>query len=300
MFNADGSVRFTARPFGDSYTGGVRVATGDVTGDGVPDVVAGTNGNTYAQVRVIDGATGKVRPEQLFGQSWHYGAVSVATGDVTGDGVADIALGTDEGGPRAQVIRGGDFAKLADFKAGPRTNYWGRTQVALGDVNGDHIADLMVAGLYPNGSHVSGYNGQSLRPGTAPTRVFNEFTLDGTFANSLFLAAGDINGDGRADVIVGSGAYGTPKVVAFSGKQLAESNTRVKLADFVPEGATSTTGIRVAVRDVDGDGVADILTASGERATIFRGGNLPAVGTRPPVVRSFDPFPDINAAVYVG
>ncbi|MBN9523786.1 right-handed parallel beta-helix repeat-containing protein [bacterium] len=301
LFNPDGSARLRVRPFGDAYTGGVRVAAGDVTGDGVPDVVVGSNGGMYSQAVVVDGATGAVRPEQLLPRGWSYGGVAVAVGDVTGDGVADIALGTDDGGPRARVIRGGDFALLADFVAGPAAGFWGQTQVALGDLNADGAADLVVAGYYSTGTTVYGFTGTSLRPGTAPSPVFAPFNPGAVGAGKgVFLAVGDVDGDGDGDLVLGAGAWGNGRVVAYSGRALVQANARVVLADFAPAGVASTTGVRVAVRDVNADGRGDILTASGEVLTAFAGGNLPAVGIRPSVLRATDPYPDLPGGVWVG
>ena len=98
MYNADQSVRYTVQPFGSSYKQGTRIAVGDVTGDGVPDVVAVTNGKTQARARIIDGATGSVLSTELFPGGAYTGAVSVAVGDVTGDGTDDIAIGTNQDG----------------------------------------------------------------------------------------------------------------------------------------------------------------------------------------------------------
>ena len=67
LYNPDGTVRFTTRPFGNAYTQGVRVAVGDVTGDGVADVVVGTNGGILAQVRIIYGVTGRSSPSSCSG-----------------------------------------------------------------------------------------------------------------------------------------------------------------------------------------------------------------------------------------
>ena len=73
-----------------------------------------------------------------------------------------------------------------------------------------------------------------------------------------------------------------------------------RLADFAPAGASSTLGVRVTVRDVNGDGKADILTSSGELVTAFAGGSLPPAGTRPPVLRAYDPYPEYGGGVWVG
>ena len=80
-----------------------------MTGDGVPDVVAGTEAGA-ARAVAIDGRTGAVRPGSVFSNPGYTGLVEVAVGDVTGDGVADIAIGTNEGTARVRVYRGGDYA----------------------------------------------------------------------------------------------------------------------------------------------------------------------------------------------
>ena len=300
MFNADRSVRFTAQPFGPSNTGGARVAVGDVTGDGVADIVAVTLGGTTAQAKVIDGATETVLPGSIIGITTYTGPVSVAVGDLTGDGVAEITIGTNENGARARVFRGGDYTLLSGFHAGVITNFVGRTNVAMADMNGDGKAELVVTSLYTNGSRVVGYRGSSLAQGSKPTRVFNAFMLGGSYVNGLFLALGDVNADGSADLVLGSGVGSVANVAVFSGQMLVTSNTRAKIANFTPANSTSATGVKVATRDVDGDGKADILISSGELVTALKGGSgLPSSG-QPPELFEFDPNPAVNGAVWVG
>jgi hypothetical protein len=308
MYNPDGTVRFTAQPFGASYTNGLRVATGDVTGDGVPDVVVGSNGAGVikATVRVINGATGQLLPAVLSAGPWYYGAAAVAVGDVTGDGVADIAVGSDGSGtgPEVRVYRGGDFVKLADFSAGPTANNWGHIAVALADVTGDRVADLVVSSLYASGTRVAAFTGTSLRPGVTPAAAFAPFTLTGRgFEGAPYLAAGDMNGDGFADLVFGSGAWSTPRVLVYSGKALVQTGTRVALADFTPAGTAYGFGVRVAVRDLDGDGKADLLLGAGSgrgsRVTAYAGATLTPTGV-PPKVLDFDAFPGFTGGVFVG
>jgi parallel beta-helix repeat protein len=297
MYNADRTVRFAVNPFG-TYTGGVRVAVGDVTGDGVADVVVGTSGAGTGRARVINGATHALT--QLFGGTAYTGTVSVAVGDVTGDGVADIALGTNEQGARVQVFRGGTFAKLADFHGGGPTNFKNRTQVALADLNADGRADLAVTAMYTTDTRVFGYSGTSLRPGVTPTTLFTRLSLSGAaWASGIFLAAGDVSGDGFADLVLGSGAGSAPRVIVYSGKSLVQNNTAVAIADFAPVGSSSATGVRVGVRDIDGDGKLDLLTASGDLVTALKGGSLPATG-RPPQLFAFDPDATHPGGVWVG
>ena len=69
-------------------TSSVRVASADLTGDGVPDLIAGSGPGSAGFVRILDGATGDLLKEiNPFGN--FLGGIYVAAGDVTGDGVAD-------------------------------------------------------------------------------------------------------------------------------------------------------------------------------------------------------------------
>jgi len=299
MYNPDGTTQFTKQPFGSGYTMGVRVAVGDVTGDGIPDVVVATNGGIAARAQVIDGNTQLVLSNNLLGNMAYTGKVSVAVGDVNGDGVDDIVLGMNRNGPLVRVYRGGDFVKLAGFRAGPSTDFLGGTTVALGDMNNDGKAEVVVSSLYSGFSRIAGFNGASIAPGVQREKVFNKLTLRGAYVNGLFLAVGDVNDDGRADLVLGSPGSKKPTVNVFSGQALVDSNTRTKIASFTPANSTSKGGVRVGVREINGDGQLDIITASGVMISAFEGGSsLPLTGL-PPVLFAFDP-PDITGSIFVG
>lgn len=300
MFNPDRSVRFAVRPFGAGYTGGVKVSVGDVTGDGVADVVAvgDADGQSAARVAIINGVNTAIS-SPAFLPSDYFGQVSVSVGDVTKDGVADIALGTNEGGPHARVFRGGDFAKLADFRAYNGSNFRGRTEVAVGDVTGDGYADLTVAARFGGTTRVTGFSGSSLAPGQTPAPAFASFTLGGDYSTGVYLSAGDLNGDGYADLVFGSYAGAKAGAKVYSGKPLAVSNALSTLASFTPLAASSGSGVRVAVRDVNGDGRADLLTSSGEVVNAYSGTKL-GLSLRPPALFTFDPAPDTPGGFTVG
>jgi FG-GAP-like repeat len=96
----------------------VRVAAGDVNGDGVADVVTGAGPGGVPQVKVFDGVAGaEVRSFFAFGPSFG-GGVYVAAGDVTGDGKADIVVGADAGGePHVKVFDAVTGAEVRSFFA---------------------------------------------------------------------------------------------------------------------------------------------------------------------------------------
>src|SRR4029077_8801708 len=78
--------------FNGSFAGGVRVASGDVTGDGVPDIIAGACPGAPPEVRIFDGASGAMLASYVAFEPAFRGGVFVAAGDVNGDGVADVVV----------------------------------------------------------------------------------------------------------------------------------------------------------------------------------------------------------------
>jgi FG-GAP repeat protein len=83
------------------------------------------------------------------------------------------------------------------------------------------------------------------------------FAYAPAFTGGVFVAAGDIDGDGLADIVTGADAGGGPHVVAFSGADLHV------LRSFYAYSPFFFGGVRVAVGDLDLDGYAEIITAAG-------------------------------------
>jgi hypothetical protein len=73
----------------------------------------------------------------------------------------------------------------------------------------------------------------------------------------LFVACGDVDGDGVPDLVTGVGPGAGPHVQVLSGA------TGARLASFFAYDPGARAGMRVAVVDLDGDGMAEILTAPG-------------------------------------
>jgi hypothetical protein len=244
-------------PFGRNYTGGVTVATGDVTGDGVEDVVVGAGRGRAPEVKVFDGVTLREVGSFLAYSKTFHGGVTVAVGDVTGDGRADLVTGAGVGSaPHVKVFGGAEtFSKAGRMlTAAPvaRMNFFawdagfrGGVSVAVGDVNHDGRGDVVV-GQGPGGNGVRAFSGATggtlldLKPfGTA-------------FDGGVSVAAGDVTGDGKAEVIAGA-MRGVGQVKVFTGA--------VPVAAYTAFDAR--VGARVAVQDTDGDGVKEVLAAVG-------------------------------------
>jgi hypothetical protein len=261
VYNADGTIRFSFFAFA-GFAGGVRVATGDVTGDGQADIIAAAGPGGGPHVRVFDGITGGLVREFFAFAPAFGGGVFVAAGDLTGDNRAEIIVGAGAGGgPHVRIFDGATGAEIVGFFAFD-TAFTGGVTVAAGDVTGDNRADVIVGAGPGGGPHIKVYDGATLAlGGTAaqtaiqnPLRSFFAFSVG--FSAGVFVSAGDFNGDDRADIIVGAGPGGGPHVQVFSGLDGTE------LASFFAFGAFRG-GVRVAAVDLTGDGRVELIVGAG-------------------------------------
>ncbi len=306
LYNSDKTVVQTVMPFSAGFTGGVRTATADFNGDGINDLVVGSGPGIATDVRIISGTDGK----ELFAfapfEASFTGGVYVAAGDLTGDGIPELVVTPDQGGgPRVRVFRSGNPANVvADFFGIADPNFRGGARAAIGDVNGDGTGDLGVAAGFGGGPRVAVFNGKSLS-GT-PTTLFNDFfAFETTLRNGVFLALGDIDGDGKADIIAGGGPGGGPRVTVFNGATLVSSSggTITPIANFFAGDTTSRGGVRVAVKNLDADSKADIVvgsgTGAGTRVTAYAGSAVNGATATPAELFAFDAFSGTNG-VFVG
>src|SRR5207249_3976607 len=219
-------------------------------------VAAGPGGGPH--VKVYDGVTfDLIRSFFAYGGDFH-GGVSVASADVNGDGLADIITGAGlGGGPHVRVFSGLDGSVITEFFAFG-AGFHGGVNVASADVNGDGLADIVVGAGAGGGPHVRILSGLDLS-------VLSEFfAYDAGFRGGVNVAAGDVNGDGFADVITGPASGGTPHIKVFNGGTgditlsfMAFNNisgSSQLAADWLYRG-----GARITTVDADGDGVPDII-----------------------------------------
>ena len=154
----------------------------------------------------------------------------------------------------------------------------------MGDFDADGAADLVVGAGFGGGPRVAVFAGPSLASG--PRKLLGDFFLfEPSLRNGAFIAAGDINGDGFADIVGGGGPGGGPRVFAVSGASLIASGgtTLTPLANFFAGDVNSRGGVTVAVKDLNGDGFADIITGAGANSgagvQAFLGNTLTPNGT---------------------
>ncbi|GFG52884.1 hypothetical protein MAGR_43250 [Mycolicibacterium agri] len=178
-----------------------------------------------------------------------------------------VATPGGKGKPATVAVRDGDGDKSVGFVT-PFPSYEGTPSVAMGDVNGDMILDLIVGTGAGVDAEVVAYDGNDTAEGRFTSELTRFAPFDAGFTGGVSVAAADIDGNALADnIIVGSGPGIESQVKVFSSTLPAETGTAPDVFNaFTPYGE-SKSGVTVATGMVElGSGRESIVTAPGPGA----------------------------------
>lgn len=251
------------------FAGGVAVALGDVNADGVLDLATVIASDGPSEVKVFNGnGSGLLLDFNAFPTSYTGGA-SIALGDLDGDGRAEIIVGSLTGISVVAVYDGLTGAFRTAFVAYPEAPVG--VFVAAADLNGDQKAELITGptGIAPL---VRVFNGNS-----GFVRQF--FAFDPALANvGVTVGAGDLDGDGRAEILLGANAYGVDYAIVFNGSTMQRTILPLALTGQILN-LPRVIGPQLAVADTNNDGVAELLVTAGSALSVFDGPSLAPLGT---------------------
>jgi hypothetical protein len=157
----------------------------------------------------------------------------------------------------------------------------GGVRVAAGDVNGDGHADIVTGAGSGGGPHVQVFSG------TTGQQLVSFMAFASAYTGGVYVTAGDIDGDGKAELAVGAGLFGSTLVKVYD-------DNGAPLRTFVADNAKSPLPVRVGMVDVDQDGKADLITAVGTLVQVRN----PANNAVKQTVTALDPT--VLAGVFVG
>jgi hypothetical protein len=185
--------------------------------------------------------------------------IRTVVADFNGDGTLDLAFAT---GTRAtagvRILNGRTGTNLA-VPTEVLSGFTGGVYLAAADIDGDGRAELAVSADAGGGTRVSVF-----RIGRGFTTVADFLAFgDANFRGGSRITLADVNSDGAADLIVGAGIGGGPRVAIYSGETLLGGNPRQLVPDFFALDPNLRSGVFVTAADVDGDGFADVLYSTG-------------------------------------
>jgi hypothetical protein len=243
-----------AGQFGNCVAG-----VGDVNGDGYGDVAIGAFGlNTAYLAYGSASGLGALVACNAAGEAGNFGLSVASAGDVNGDGYGDVAIGAP-GSNKAYIALGGasGLGTPAAMSVAGEIGSFGASLSSAGDVNGDGYGDVVIGAQLSNRAYYA-YGGAS---GLGALNAISVAGENGQFAYSV-ASAGDVNGDGYGDVIIGArdssiayiahgGAEGLGGAMAFSGL------------------GSSYYGQTVAFADVNGDGYMDVVAGAYDTNRVY-------------------------------
>jgi uncharacterized repeat protein (TIGR01451 family) len=268
----------------DRYAMGL--AAGDVSGDGIDDVALATQAGVeifygrpgglvardafvnsgparYVEIADLDGGgpselvvSGRDGVTAYFRELGGSGFIPVTAtlevqneievADVTGDGFADIVGFYGHTVSVYRQIRGDGFALPMRYEGVSEPNWWGGNGLAVGDLNDDGLNDVALSNSGTSGTLVNLFV-------QTPTGTLSGPTLYETIGIPHPLEIGDLDGDGRDDLVAAS--VGIPHVGVWSlGHGFRETAYEVPYVDYYQPKA-------LALGDVNGDGIGDVVLA---------------------------------------
>lgn len=234
------------------------VAIGDIDGDGKPDMVIANYSNHTVSILRNNSSSGSITatsfdPKVDFATGTYPRSVSI--GDLDGDGKPDLVVANYNSNNvsilRNTAIEGSittsSFAAKVDFTTGANP-----CSVAIGDLDGDGKPDLAIANFSSNNVSVLRNISMGIITATSFTGTRVDFATGG---NPYSVALGDLDGDGKADIVVAN--YTNDNVSVLRNNASPGSITNISFASKVDFGA-GTNPCGVAIGDLDGDGKLDL------------------------------------------
>ena len=236
--------------FGTNFPYGLRVASGDLDGDGAPEIVVVPDEKGQSAVKIFNYKGKLVGQFIAFSKDFSAG-LRVAVGNVDSDRAGEIIVGTGYGA--TNEVRVFTAQGVLKYKFRPYdANFKGGVSVATGDINGDGIMEIITGAGKGGGPHVRIFTGKG--------QVLGQFmAYESNFHGGIEVFAGNFDYGAKAnrdEIVVSPRAGRLPEVRIFDGRAKM-------ISSFLAYNNNFQKGLAVALSDIDRDGLMEIMTAAG-------------------------------------
>jgi hypothetical protein len=267
--NGDGTLQTPA-----SYNSGGEysqyAAIADVNGDGKPDLLvannclSNSNCSTGSMSVLMGNGDGTFQPAVSY-SSGGEGPLFLAVRDVNGDGKPDVVVVNEcadnncSSGSASVLLGNGDgtFQSAVSYNSGGADT----TSVAVADVNGDGKPDALVSNACSSNSDCS-YGSVSVLLGNGDGTFQSAVSYNSGGQDASSLTVADINGDGKADLLVANQTDSNGNWMDGSVTSVLLGNGDGTFQTAVSYASGDFGGLSIAVVDADGDGKADVVMAN--------------------------------------
>ncbi len=251
IFNQNGdNTRSGFFAYNQKFRGGLKIAQLDIDGGGRPETIV-TDNSTIK----IYSDYGFIKNEITPYDNKYSGGISIALADLDHDGKFEIITGPENGASNEIKIFNSDGILINSWYAYKKIWFRLGVNVATGDINGDGEIEIIAGAGYRGGPHVKIFDK------TGHTLISEFFSYDKNFRGGSYVASGDVNGDGIDEIITGAGPSGQPQIKIFNYQGVMSKQWLV----YNPK---NKNGIRVAITDVDNNGVSEIIALTTDVFTL--------------------------------
>lgn len=236
--------------FGINFPYGLRVASGDLDNDGSPEIVVVPDKGGQSAVKIFN-YKGKLVGQFIAWRKDFAAGLRVAVGNVDNDKAGEIIVATGSGAKNEVKVF--TAQGLLKYKFRPyNQNFAGGVSLAVGDIDGDNIDEIITGAGPGGGPHVRMFSGSG--------KLKGEFmAYEGSFRGGIQVVAGNLDYGAKAnqdEIIVSAGAGRQPQVRIFNAKGRLISN-------FLAFNNNFQQGFNISLSDIDNNGLPEIVASAG-------------------------------------
>ncbi|MFH1598612.1 MAG: CARDB domain-containing protein [Patescibacteria group bacterium] len=220
IFNTQGTLEKVVLAFDSNFQGGLALATGDLDGSGLAEIVVAPLSGGGPNIRIFGYRNGQYLPTTenfMAYDSGFRGGVNLAVGDLEGDGLSEIITAPkSQGGPHLRIFgyRNGVYRPVILGLMAYEESFRGGINLACGDLNSDGADEIITGVVSAGGPHIRvfGRNRQStislLNPGF--------MAFDSSFQGGVNVASADLDSDGQAEIVTAIESGDVAKVRVYN------------------------------------------------------------------------------------